>query len=95
MNNKHTIHISTGLATAIDAYAKDDTLVLVTPEEHYGYGVKAVVPFERTIRDAPTVGASPVPGRASQVEKCDVPESFWAQRIVDGHQYGVGALRAT
>ena len=42
VNNKQTIHISTGLAAAIDANAKDDTLVLVTPEEYYGYGVKAV-----------------------------------------------------
>ena len=43
VNEKQTIHLSHGVATAITTGdERTDTMVLVTPESHYGYGVKAV-----------------------------------------------------
>eukprot|EP01043_Picozoa_sp_COSAG02_P033623 COSAG02_NODE_2303_length_9183_cov_6.229369_8_plen_515_part_01 len=43
VNDKQTIHLSHGVATAITSQnERDDTMVLVTPEAHYGYGVRAV-----------------------------------------------------
>ena len=43
VSDKQTIHLSAGVAVAVDnADKKGDTAILVTPAAHYGYGVKAV-----------------------------------------------------
>eukprot|EP01046_Picozoa_sp_COSAG06_P025974 COSAG06_NODE_2211_length_7334_cov_4.392122_1_plen_160_part_10 len=43
LHNKQEVHISAGIATAVDTTAKiNATAILVTPLLEYGYGVKAV-----------------------------------------------------
>jgi len=43
VSGKQTIHLSAGVAVAVDnAAKKSHTAILIPPEVHYGYGVKAV-----------------------------------------------------